>query len=649
MANIYGRSTATFNPYSFEEMLKPALMATEAHNKLEEEYANLEVLTADVADKLSNNPKDAKLKTLYDQFNTKLQEASNALNNYGLNGTTRKDLARLKVQYAKDINPINNAYKRMVEYNDTVNKMSYTHPEMVVEGKYTVSDFMGGNTPIPIVANKDTIYTKSMNAAKGTSSRFNFIDNPSSVLGNQYFRYKSGQGITQDAIKELNSYINSGKALQSAEGQALYNIVMEQRRANNYDAFSKAGKDQIDASILNGIFAGTSYTEDVKYMADQSYMNDLEKLKYKMALDKAKTDDGKSGIDQDYRGAVGVYKGDNADISHIIDRMKPYEVDGKLTPIVTKDGTTLENAMEAYNYIHEYDSKIKDLNKTLKSILGTTTKDREFTLGTIYNPKQAVGIWQTSNGNIEVSYEFVNNLFKERDALEEEYKVRKKTYEDFSLSDKEVERLRQYHTKEDGSFYSGLLTQDEMVSLYNKAGGDISTMISGKDDATIIASKEYGRLDDIVDTLQTNLESYSDFTVYDNNGKPIKKERKVPEFITGDKGNVSRIELDFKSFNMPEPCIRVKLEGGDSYNIPISYLGSGINNKYLTGNNNIKNNINTILKSNGDKNTKLNAITSILRGVASGIQTDFSTNIEQSLSITNKDRANVDYSFLFEG
>ena len=48
MANIYGRSTATFNPYSFEEMLKPALMATEAHNKLEEDYSTLETLTADL-------------------------------------------------------------------------------------------------------------------------------------------------------------------------------------------------------------------------------------------------------------------------------------------------------------------------------------------------------------------------------------------------------------------------------------------------------------------------------------------------------------------------------------------------------------------------------------------------------------------------
>ena len=627
MANMYLKTNARFKPYSYQEMLAPVLAATEAHNKLEEEYANLEVMAADVAGKLSNNPKDATLQNLYNQFNTKLQETSNALSTSGLSNTTRRDLARLKAQYAKDINPINDAYKRMLEYNDTIGKMSYTHPEMIVEGKYTVSDFMRGNTPSTVAANKEDIYTKSMNAAKGTSSRFNFIDNPSSVLGGQYFRYKSGQGITQDAIEELNSYINSGEAIKSAQGQALYNIVIEQRRANNYDAFSKTGKDQIDASILNGIFAGTSYNEDVKYMADKSYMNDLEKLKYKINSDKLKGNT--PGIDQDYRGAVGIYKGDNADISHILNRMKPYEVDGKATPIVTKDGTSLENAMEAYNYIHEEDAKIAELQRQLNDIPNNSITVR--TEG---------GIERKYNPEAQVIVNEINNLVTKQ-------KTKRSLYGDIALSDKEVERLRQYHTKNDGSFYSGLLTQDEVASLYNKAEGDISTMIDGKDDATIIASKEYGRLDDIVDTLQTNLDSYSDFTVYDDKGKLIKKDRRVPEFTTGDKGNVARVELDFKSFNMPEPCVRVKLKGGESYNIPISYLGAGINNKYLTGDNAVKKDIDIIIKSKASKQKKFNAIQSILRSVASGIQTDFSTNIEQSLSTTNKDRIDADYNFMF--
>ena len=96
MANMYFTETAKFKPFSYQEMLAPIASYQEAYDKLSEEYATLDVMAADVAAKLSNNPEDQGLKDLYNQFNTKLQEASNALSTTGLNSSTKRDLAKLK-------------------------------------------------------------------------------------------------------------------------------------------------------------------------------------------------------------------------------------------------------------------------------------------------------------------------------------------------------------------------------------------------------------------------------------------------------------------------------------------------------------------------------------------------------------------------
>ena len=64
MANNYGVANTTFKPFSFEEMLKPVLMATEAHQKREEE---LNTLLEDAALKAFNfMDQDTAEKSIYD-------------------------------------------------------------------------------------------------------------------------------------------------------------------------------------------------------------------------------------------------------------------------------------------------------------------------------------------------------------------------------------------------------------------------------------------------------------------------------------------------------------------------------------------------------------------------------------------------------
>lgn len=277
MANTYITSTSRFKPYTFAEMLQPVQIYTEAYNKLEDELANLDVLAGDVAGKL-NNPKDKELADKALAFQTELSNAMNSFYSKGLNADTKKQLVGLKTRYTKELNPINEAYKLYQEDQKQLTTLKRTHPGLIVEGiGDSISDYMNGNSPTGLTADTNDIYNKALKEAAGTSSRFSEILNPTSILGNQYYQFKTQQGISQDMVKQLRDVIDnptSKEAIQylnTEEGRALYNIVQELRLANNYDKFSNTGKDRIDASILNGIFSGVSYKEDVDRVSNKGW------------------------------------------------------------------------------------------------------------------------------------------------------------------------------------------------------------------------------------------------------------------------------------------------------------------------------------------------------------------------------------------
>ena len=272
MANTYLTSGARFKPFTFQEMIQPYQIYTEAYNAVEDELGNLDIMAGDVASKLTDSEGDVALKNVYNQFNTELTKASEELATNGLTPQTRRKLAGLKAQYTEKLNPINDAYKAYVEDQKYLAKLQREHPEMIVEGLGTsVSDYMYGNTPVGLAANTNDIYNKALKEAAGTSTRFSEILKPTGILGNQYYQFKTQQGISQNMVEELRAFINNPENIKSEEAKALYNIVKEQRRANNYDSFSGDAKNRIDASILNGIFAGASYREDVDRVSNKNW------------------------------------------------------------------------------------------------------------------------------------------------------------------------------------------------------------------------------------------------------------------------------------------------------------------------------------------------------------------------------------------
>lgn len=105
---------STFRPFSYQELLQPALMATEAHHNLEDQYADLES-KASIWEGMANEQTDPRTYKRYKDYADELRAAANDLADYGLTPSSRQKLANMRARYSSQIIPIQNAYQARLE------------------------------------------------------------------------------------------------------------------------------------------------------------------------------------------------------------------------------------------------------------------------------------------------------------------------------------------------------------------------------------------------------------------------------------------------------------------------------------------------------------------------------------------------------
>lgn len=111
MANYSLVINSRFRPFEYQELLAPVLMATQAHQAVEEAYADLST-KASIWDKMANEATDPKAHAMYKKYADDLQSYSDQLAQYGLTPTSRQAMLNMRSRYAKEIVPIETAYKR---------------------------------------------------------------------------------------------------------------------------------------------------------------------------------------------------------------------------------------------------------------------------------------------------------------------------------------------------------------------------------------------------------------------------------------------------------------------------------------------------------------------------------------------------------
>lgn len=633
MANNYIVTDYTFRPFSFQEMLAPVQLYTEAYDTLETEMTNLDILANDIESKLTQNPEDAELRDIYNRFNADMQSALNSFYSDGYTADNKRKLNALKARYSKELNPINEAYKAYQEDRKYLDKLAIEHPEIIVEGYGdSISDYMGGRDFTPVSANLKSITESSKIGAEGLSKQFmdNIeLQNVDGYIG-RYLMYGKTQGISYDMVKDFTDFVDSKEALTSSGGKALYALFEKERAASNYYKMSPTAQKQIDASIIKGLVQGISYEEDIKYLGDNYW--DIEAKKQNIDLIKAKlnaqrNNDNGDDTDLDLRTDSGLYKGANFDVSQIATLMgEQFE-----TPI-EYNGIKIYDPIQAYNIIHKNDSRIAELADRLdhkdfvvRNLHGTVVKYdsrgfNKFNKSVYIDGKVNVALTQSLR-----EYE---QLVKQR---EEAYDA----LDGIALTDKEVARVREYS----GSSATGMITQDELTNFATKLETDFTAGQYNEESVTIFSHTNSKKgLEDIVSSISKNIttrkEAGVELNITTSDGKYIKN-KDITNILDSDGkidvDKIQSIDIDFRAAQTG--TVKMVTTSGKVYYVDATYLGTQANN-FIKGTNGLVSQYEEIMRSNITSKTKAEVLNRRLASIASSIQSQFDLNRNQSMAET---------------
>ena len=622
MANTFITNTSKFRPFSFQEMLQPYAIYTDAYNKTEEELANLDIMAGDVASKL-NNPLDEGLRKQYQGFQDELNTAMNDLYDKGLTPGTRKKLAGLKARYSRDLNPINEAYKAYQTDQQYLVKMAREHPEILIEGLgSSISDYMNGNTPVGISANLNTITESSRLDSAGLSKQFvNSIglQGVDDYIG-RYLMYGKTRGLNADMVKDFTDFVNSGEVLNTEGGKALYNLFEKERQSSNYYNMSSEAQKKIDASIVKGLIQGISYDEDYNYIGDNYW--DIEAKKQQVELTRAKLraeqDKINNDSDLDLRTDSRLYRGENYDVSMIADFADKSFEDGP----IEYNGEKIYDPIQAYNIIHKDDARIEELEKYLNTKYpGKITKTSSANSPTTpakYNTDGSIKYYVYVDGKYN---EDLTKVYSEITILNNQKRKAYKALDGYALSDKNVKRIREYS----GSSNTGVIHLDEWENLGKKLESDFTAGVYNEEVVTIFShtNSEKG-LEDAVGSISKNittrLEEGVELNITTSDGKYIKS-KEIEKLLDADgkidANKIQSLDIDFRAAQTG--TVKMITTSGKVYYVDAIYLGTQANN-FINGANGLVLQYEKIMRSNTTGETKAELLNRKLASVASSIQ-----------------------------
>ena len=235
---------STFRPFSYQELLQPALMATEAHHNLEDQYADLES-KASIWEGMANKQTDPRTYKRYKDYADELRAAANDLADYGLTPSSRQKLANMRARYSSQIVPIQNAYQTRLEQAKEQRQALNQNPTLML----------------------------SRRAA--TTSLDDYMDNP--MLDYQSY---SGALLTQQVAqmadklkgeltyygsKTLDKFTNLFLQKHSVSSQEVLDAIDNPNSSSSAKVLNALGNDAIDSSGMKGWADDATMEQAYKY------------------------------------------------------------------------------------------------------------------------------------------------------------------------------------------------------------------------------------------------------------------------------------------------------------------------------------------------------------------------------------------------
>lgn len=161
-----------FNPFTYDELVKPIQLATEAQNKVEDAYTELMTKAATV-ESMADQEQDKDVYMQYKIYADKLKQAADNIAMHGIDPSSRRTLMGLNKEYAEQIVPIQTAYARRQQLADEQRKGLLSNPTALYDrdiSQVGLKDFMD-NPNLGYKSHSGAVLTKQASDMAGALAK----------------------------------------------------------------------------------------------------------------------------------------------------------------------------------------------------------------------------------------------------------------------------------------------------------------------------------------------------------------------------------------------------------------------------------------------------------------------------------------------
>lgn len=203
MANYSLVINSQFKPFSYQEMLAPTLMATQAHQELENQYGEL-ATKASVWEEMANEQTDPYAYKMYKTYSDDLEKQAGQLAREGLNAASRRDMLNMRARYSKEITPIEQAYTARQKQAEQQQQALLQDPTLMLSRRAattSLDDYIR-NPQLAYEAYSGKLITAQAASAASALAK-EMQEKPRkwrSILGNSYYETMMQKGFSSQAV-----------------------------------------------------------------------------------------------------------------------------------------------------------------------------------------------------------------------------------------------------------------------------------------------------------------------------------------------------------------------------------------------------------------------------------------------------------------
>ena len=341
--------TSKFQPFSYDDLIKPYMQYKEVYEKAEADYANLAAQTEQWKN-IANRTESPKAYAMYSKYSNALKEASDDFS-HGMTIQNRGMLTSLKNRYASEIIPIAKAGEDLAKAETARMELKAKNPNAVFEKeKLSIDDFLDGKR----YSNNywDGTAAAARIAAKAEALGKALFSDPQSELYLNGQKYKVTQlnGISPE---ELTTVLLDPSNIKTDAGKKMRQIVEDELKNVDAKNYSATGLNQITNIINSAMYAGLA-KPTYNYVDNGEYVNKAQRQQIAISqanLDLAKEQWETEKDKQDKATGVKPY--------HTDSEGNKYYTNGRKSWIVDKDGkTTMEKTTNPNNSAKGLVSKV---------------------------------------------------------------------------------------------------------------------------------------------------------------------------------------------------------------------------------------------------------------------------------------------------